>query len=442
MHKTYSINQRTILATSVVLACFLGIVGWVLDIAFRDSAAQSVQQNLESTLYGLIAVAEVNTQQQLSIPNFLTDERLNRPGSGLYALITDTNNKPSWQSRSLLGESVPATAMAAVGQRLFRHAQQDSLFIYSAGIAWEIGEGRELDYTFNILTNQDSYLAQVQQFRQSLWGWLGLVAIGLLIIQILLLRWSLSPLRRVADDLVKVESGKQEQLGSDYPHELQGVTHNLNRLLGSRQHQLTRYRNALANLAHSLKTPLAILRGLDPQADNQQALHEQTSHMNRIIDYQLQRASTAAHTGLIHQTVLQPVIQRIVQSLEKVYVDRQLAIEIDIAGSLSLAVDENDLMELAGNLLDNAFKWSSRQIRVSADQDSREVRLMIDDDGKGIDSETAQRLFKRGARADMTVDGQGIGLAVSHEIISAYQGNIDIQSSDLGGTRVITTLPR
>ena len=100
MPRTYSINQRTLLTTTVALFCFLGIVGWVLDRAFNDSAAQAVQLRLETTLYGLLAVAEVNNSQQLSIPNFLTEERFNRPNSGLYALIIDKDNRSGWRARA------------------------------------------------------------------------------------------------------------------------------------------------------------------------------------------------------------------------------------------------------------------------------------------------------------------------------------------------------
>jgi two-component system sensor histidine kinase PhoQ len=440
----YSINQRTLLTTTVALFCFLGIVGWVLDRAFNDSAEQAVQQRLESTLYGLLAVADVTNSQQLTIPNFLTDERFNRPGSGLYALITDKSNAIVWQSRSLLGVPEPDLNFIPAGKRVFSIAgPSQAFFIYSAGIAWEIDDVKTIDYTFHILTSADGFQTQVNQFRRSLWGWLAGATLILLAIQILLLRWGLTPLRQVSNDLIKVENGTTDHLPENYPIELHGLTKNLNHLLKVREQQLTRYRNALADLAHSLKTPLAVLRGLSLNNDvkNQQTIHEQTQRMNQIVDYQLQRAATAGQTGLISKTKLYPAIQRIINSLGKVYADKAINVEMEIAKQIQLVIDENDLMELMGNLLDNSFKWANHLVRVSAAKQDNSVTIEVEDDGPGIDAAQVSHVMQRGARVDIAIDGHGIGLAVCHDIVSAYQGGIKIEQGQLSGTRVVISLP-
>ena len=444
MSQPYSINQRTLLTTTVALFCFLGIVGWVLDRAFNDSAEQAVQQRLESTLYGLLAVADVTNSQQLTIPNFLTDERFNRPGSGLYALITDKSNAIVWQSRSLLGVPEPDLNFIPAGKRVFSIAGPlQAFFIYSAGIAWEIDDVKTIDYTFHILTSADGFQTQVNQFRRSLWGWLAGATLILLAIQILLLRWGLTPLRQVSNDLIKVENGTTDHLPENYPIELHGLTKNLNHLLKVREQQLTRYRNALADLAHSLKTPLAVLRGLSLNNDvkNQQTIHEQTQRMNQIVDYQLQRAATAGQTGLISKTKLYPAIQRIINSLGKVYADKAINVEMEIAKQIQLVIDENDLMELMGNLLDNSFKWANHLVRVSAAKQDNSVTIEVEDDGPGIDAAQVSHVMQRGARVDIAIDGHGIGLAVCHDIVSAYQGGIKIEQGQLSGTRVVISLP-
>lgn len=439
MSQPYSINQRTLLTTTVALFCFLGIVGWVLDRAFNDSAAQAVQQRLESTLYGLLAVADVTSSHQLTVPHFLTDERFNRPGSGLYAVITDKSNMTIWQSRSLLGESVPNLSFIPEGKRMFSIAgQTQPFFIYSAGIAWEVDDTKTIDYTFHILTSPDSFQTQVNQFRRSLWGWLAAATLILLAIQILLLRWGLTPLRQVSNDLLKVENGTRDHLPENYPIELHGLTKNLNHLLKVREQQLTRYRNALADLAHSLKTPLAVLRGLSLNNDvkNQQTIHEQTQRMNQIVDYQLQRAATAGQSGLVTKTKLRSVVQRITNSLNKVYIDKSINCEIEIDPQVLLPIEENDLMELMGNLLDNAYKWADSLIRISAAEQAHSITINIEDNGPGIDAAQVSHVMQRGARVDMAIDGQGIGLAVCHDIVSAYQGSIEIQQSRLSGAKI------
>jgi len=443
--RTYSINQRTLLTTTIALFCFLGIVGWVLDRAFNDSAAQAVQLRLETTLYGLLAVADVNSAQELSIPNFLTDERFNRPNSGLYALITDEDNKTVWQSRSLLGMPLPDLTPVSTGERIFIIARPSQAhFIYSAGIAWEISDTTTLDYTFHILTSPDSFQAQVSQFRQSLWGWLAAASIILLTIQVLLLRWSLLPLRQVSSDLLDVKNGRHDQLSENYPVELHGLTNNLNHLLRLREQQLTRYRNALSDLAHSLKTPLAVLRGLSLSGNddkNQQVIHEQTQRMNQIVDYQLQRAATAGQTGLAARIKLQPIVHRITDSLDKVYIDKNIDCEIDIDPQLSLTIEENDLMELLGNLIDNAYKWTNSLVHISAIVQTDDTLIRIEDNGPGIDATQVSQVMQRGIRADTATGGQGIGLAVCHDIINAYQGSIEVDQSQHGGTRINITLP-
>jgi two-component system sensor histidine kinase PhoQ len=234
-------------------------------------------------------------------------------------------------------------------------------------------------------------------------------------------------LRQVSNDLLKVENGTKDHLPENYPIELHGLTKNLNHLLKVREQQLTRYRNALADLAHSLKTPLAVLRGLSLNNDlkNQQTIHEQTQRMTQIVDYQLQRAATAGQAGLVTKT-----------KLRSVYIDKSINCEIEIDPQVLLPIEENDLMELMGNLLDNAYKWADSLIRISAAEQAHGITINIEDNGPGIDAAQVSHVMQRGARVDMAIDGQGIGLAVCHDIVSAYQGSIEIQQSRLSGARI------
>ena len=443
MNHPLSINQRSLIAIILSLVCFLGTAGWLLDKAFRDSALQGEQQRLESILYGLLAVTDISPEGKLSLPNFLADERFNRPNSGLYATINNEHSELLWQSRSVLGQALPRLYQQATGKRTFQYPTTSGYFIYSAGIAWEVEASQAIKLDFHIISSPDFYELQITQFRKSLWGWFIALALILLAVQIAVLKWSLSPLQQVSRDLHDVESGNKQQLSSDYPVELTGLTDNLNNLLHNREQQLSRYRNSLDDLAHSLKTPLAVLRGMDLRntETSKTITAEQVERMTRIIDYHLQRAATVGQAPLMGATLVKPVVKRLMNSLSKVYADKKVHCDIAVENDPGIAVDENDLMELLGNLLDNAYKWCSGEILVSVSYAAEHTVIQVEDDGPGIHVEQSNEVLLRGKRADQSVDGQGIGLALVSEVAHAYHGNIEISRSSLGGACITLTFP-
>ncbi len=446
-----SLNLRLGLAASLVLVAFLGLTGWALDRAFRDSAETAVRERLQAHIYGLLAVADLDRRGELSMPASLPEERFQRPGSGLYAQIVRTDQTIAWQSPSQLGQTLPTPPAMQAGEWLFTRqvtADEHKLFVLAFGSSWDLGK-RSVDFTFSVSEDPETYLAQVSQFRHSLFVWFIALAIGVLIAQGLVLRWGLSPLRRVERDLTAVEHGERELLAGDYPRELRGLTDNLNALLRSERGRMDRYRDALADLAHSLKTPLAVLRGAGRETTAADALellvHEQTERMGQIIDYQLQRAATSGRTTLMTPIAIAALLQRIIASLEKVYVERHLQLSLQADSALQFRGDEADLMEVCGNLLDNACKWAATQVVVSAQlhehAGKQQLQVCVEDDGPGIAPELRASVLGRGVRIDSSVPGQGIGLAVVGDIAAAYGGSIAIEHSDsLGGARVCAHL--
>jgi two-component system, OmpR family, sensor histidine kinase PhoQ len=267
----------------------------------------------------------------------------------------------------------------------------------------------------------------------------------LLAAQGLILRWSLKPLRQVAAEIKDIETGRRDELSSGYPEELRPLTTNLNALLRQGRAHLERYRNALGDLAHSLKTPLAVARGaLDNDADSgelRRTLGEQVARMNRTVDYQLQRAAAAGRIALSAPLPVAPLARKILDSLAKVYADRALQLRAEIAATTVFYGDEGDLLEILGNLADNACKWCRRQVVVRAhptDRDGRtELMVEVEDDGPGIPADQAPLLLNRGQRADPTVAGHGIGLAVVRDLVEeVYYGRLEIGQGALGGARV------
>ncbi|HKK14442.1 MAG TPA: ATP-binding protein [Gammaproteobacteria bacterium] len=442
-----SLQARLVLAASLVLTVFLGVGGFALDRSFHDSAKTSVRQRLQAHVYALLAAADVDSRGMLHMPASLSDERLQRPGSGLYAQVEGAGGAVLWRSASELGKQIPAAGPLVPGRWAFARLpapQGGGLFMLSFGVAWDTGADGGQRYTFTVAEDVAAYQAQVDRFRRSLVIWLGAAAGLLLLVQGSILRWSLAPLRAVERELQAVEAGAQSRLEGAYPRELKGLTGHLNALLESERRQLARYRDALADLAHSLKTPLAVLRGaLDPRRREQleSVVREQADRMNTIVDYQLQRAATSGRTALMAPVNVASVIERVVNSLHKVYRDRDVQAELRVADDILFHGDEDDLMELAGNLADNAFKWCRHRVRVSAHREGQSLLLAVEDDGPGIPAGQRDRVLDRGGRADAGVSGHGIGLAVVADIVTAYGGTLRIETGELGGARVCAAFP-
>jgi two-component system sensor histidine kinase PhoQ len=371
---------------------------------------------------------------------------LGLPSSGVYAYITSKDGETLWRSSSVLGAEPPPPVALGRGEKRFNKvsASDAEYYMLAYGVNWAPGTIGEdaLALTFNISSDLKSFNKQIVRYRATLWGWLSAMAILLLVSQAVILRWGLRPLRKVGDELNRIENGKQEQIEKQYPHEIKRLTDNINILLEHEREHKTRYRNALGDLAHSLKTPLAVLQsslaGKDEKTVN--AFQEQIEHMNNIVEYQLQRAATAGSPGIGKYVDMEASINRITSSLLKVYHDKQIILEVNVDPSLMFKGDEGDLLEILGNLCDNAFKWSKKQVVINAEQQGKKLNLRIEDDGSGMKPELVQQLLKRGARADEAVPGHGIGLSIVNNIVHAYHGELRIEKSKLGGTSVVVVL--
>ena len=440
-----SLNARVTLGAALVLAVFVMLSALALERAFRDSARSARQERLLAQIYLLMAAAEVDAQGNLTLAGGPSEPRLDQPGSGLYAIITDSAGTVVWRSRSTLSVDAPHGAPLAAGTQRFEEMDRGGgFFVESFGLSWATAGG-SFPFTFSVAEDLTPYREQLAVYRRTLWTWLGALALLLVAAQWAILRWGLSPLRRVADELTRLEQGKQERITGDYPTELQRLTENLNTLLTHERAQQKRYRDALADLAHSLKTPLALVRAALREARSSdamtRALDEQVEHMDRIVGYQLQRASTAGRGGLAAPQPVRPVVERLLAALAKVYADKPVATEVTAEASVRFRGDEGDLTELLGNLLDNAFKWGRARVRVTAISRNGSLTLSVEDDGPGIAPEEAQHVLERGVRADQSVPGQGIGLAVVRDIVDAYAGELRIERSSLGGACVKLDLP-
>jgi len=430
-----SLNLRIILSATLVLIIFITLTAAALDRAFFDSTQSALRDKLTSQLYSLMAAAEVDDSGIL-MPSSELDALLGLPSSGVYAFITSVENNILWKSSSSLGATPPQPISLQTGEKKFSKiiVSNKAYFALAYGVNWATQTG-SIPLTFNLITDLSSFNKQINQYRKTLWGWLLAMALLLLISQAVILRWGLSPLRKVGVELNLIEAGEQEKIEDTYPQEIDRLTTNINSLLLQERQQKSRYRNALGDLAHSLKTPLAVLQS-STSGQKKDNLQEQINRMNAIVEYQLQRAATAGSSSLGKSVNVSVILNRMLESLQKVYRDKPVVLNMNIDETLLFKGDEGDLMELLGNLLDNAFKWASQRIDIDVQKQDEKLLISVSDDGPGIAPQQANELLKRGVRADQTAAGHGIGLSIVGNIIDAYKGEIHIGKSTAGGARI------
>jgi two-component system sensor histidine kinase PhoQ len=455
-----SITARVAVGAGVVVVVFIVFAAWALDTAFRDSASRAREQRLLAQVYLLMAAAEVDTEGRVVLPVDRLDPALEAPASGLFARVLDGSGRSVWRSGSLQAAPVGDARFAgeegtelgpplAPGVKVFDEVVRPDGARWARqrfGVRWAVGDGEaSRQLTFVVLEDASAFEAMLSQYRRTLWGWLAWMALLLPAAQAVILRWGLRPLQRLAADLARLESGQGSRLELPKAPELRPLAVNLNALLEQGQRRQARYRDALADLAHSLKTPLALLdarlREPDVPPGLRSALADPAHQMARMIDYQLQRAAAAGRRALAPALPLRTHAERLTAALVKVHADKAPTITVDIPETWSIRVDEGDLTEMLGNLIDNACKWCRQQVVVRPVDSGSEVALVVDDDGPGIDEAVGRRVLERGVRADEAVPGQGIGLAVVREIVEACGGTIDIGRSPLGGARVALSWP-
>ena len=310
------------------------------------------------------------------------------------------------------------------------------------------GTPRDMAVRIHVAEHESALNAQLDVFRRTLWLWLVGLGIVLLLVDLLLLRWSLTPLRRVASDLARVERGDQDRLEGRYPSELDGLTRSLNDFIESEREQRARHRNTLADLAHSLKTPLAVVRseleGEGGDASLRDTVEEQVRRMDEIVAYQLSRAATAGHKTFAAAIGIEQLAEEIVQSLEKVHADKHVLCEFEIDPEARFYGEQGDLMELLGNLLENAFKWARHRVLLTVKRTGpigarrRGLEIVVEDDGPGIPEDQVERVLERGQRGDERVQGHGIGLAIVRDIVRAYRGELVVSRSAAFGGAAFT----
>jgi len=441
--RTLSLNQRIISGAIVVLLFFITLTAATLNNAFVKSSENALSDTLTTQLYALIATAEIDiidSKTQFSMPSDDLATLLGLPNSGLYAQVISPNQTIIWQSESNISAVSPKAIFIKSGEKQSHKISLNHQQFYQLtyGIDWIIND-KNIPLTFVINQDLNVFNQQLDDYSQTLWLWLGGMAVFLIISQILILKWGLSPINDVVNELKKIEQGQQEKIDQTYPKEIEFLSQNINHLLANEHAQKKRYRNALGDLAHSLKTPLAILQSSLPKTNDAPLMAEQIDRMNNIVEYQLQKAATAGTNNLSQAIDITTLLQRIIDSLQKVYRDKNINVTLTSANPLSYKADEGDMMELFGNIIDNAFKWANTDIKVTAEL-NKSLIIKVSDDGPGFPEDLIEALKIRGQRADETTPGHGIGLSIVNNIVDSYGGDIDISNNMSQGSTVLVKI--
>jgi two-component system sensor histidine kinase PhoQ len=457
--RALSLHARQLISASLGLIAFLGLTGIALDKAFQSSLVNSLEERMER--YASVYWNEVELDSKGKINSLAIDRspdvRFNNFRSGLYAQIEGDNS--SWQSPSVALFSLPKLMIGQVGSSEFGGpvtlpiGEDSSInaYQYTATKELQTENGSEI-LGLRIYENENEIFKQIAEFRKSIWVYLVFAGLLLVLVQIIILRWSLQPLRLLESDLQALQLGKQQGLMKVYPLELKLISSSINALIESERSNLELSRNTLADLAHSLKTPLAVLRTQSEHISNpdefKREVEVQLIRMNDIVSYQLSRASRTGHTLYSAPIDILPHAEIIVTSLEKIYSAKGVYCEFEIDDLSQFSGELGDLQELLGNFLENAFKWAKKRVLLTIhpvfEHGAKRPGLFIsiEDDGVGIAPEDISKILQRGVRGDERVQGHGIGLAIVQDIIKSYNGELSVDRSvELGGARFTINLP-
>jgi len=429
----------------------------VLSGIFRGAVQESLDDRLFFDLDGLIAAAEVDAPEHVTLQGRFADPRFERVFSGWYWQIEPdmpqlTESQPQ-TSRSLWDQTLmPANLAAGANNSLWGYAKGPDgqrMRVVERLIALpRTAEGREDTQTFRFIVASDltEMDADVARFNRTMAWSFAAFSLGLLAAIAIQVRVGLMPLRRVSEALARIREGRARQLEGKFPSEIAPLASELNGLIAHSAEVVGRARAHVANLAHFLKTPLTVLANEASAANGPLAetVSRQVTSMRRQVDHYLARARAAGALDVLgSRTELAPVLNDLARVLKRMHPDKDLCIEVGVTPGLAFRGEREDLEEMAGNLVDNACKWARGRISVEARAlDGGRFSLAVEDDGPGLTPQERARAMQRGERFDETVPGTGLGLAIVRDIAKLYGGNITLGESALGGLAARLELPR
>jgi len=404
-----SITSRLVIGTSIVLSVFVILVGLSVSYSVHQRAETARLDRLQGLIYGILGATDIDDNASLSVNTLaLPDPILSQSTAGLYAELVGSDGEKLWQSTSTTSW-IPQVKVRPIGDWLFETTQGAStspLHRLQLATAWEFANGEEIPFIVHVVSEADSLAKQLKRFDRTLWASLA------------------------------IERGNRDSLTERVPAELQSLTMGLNALLGAERERHSQYRHLLDDLAHSLKTPLSVLQNLSkPNQAERDTILEQTRFMRQSIERHTQRANIRSPRYLAPMVNVLAVIERTCSSLNKLYESSRIEFNLDgINSDFTVRMDEADLYEVVGNILENACKYGCKTIWVSAKTKSN--TLIFEDDGPGFPDIDLNQLAQRGVRADSQTQGSGMGLAAVQQLMAAHGGQLLPTHRPQGGAHI------
>ncbi len=441
-----SLRFRLVALSFLTIAAALLATGIALNDRFAKYFENRINAELAQHLEQLATSISLDDAQNIDVSQ-LPDRRFEQPFSGLYWQII-RKGSPAILSRSLWGKPISLSDSYLAGDRFnARSFSPTGTPVLVSGWVIVLGEADNAQQmVLSVAINQSEMQNAAEGFRSFLAKWLGVLLVGLMVAAWLQIGIGLAPLNHIRRKVEKVKNNANLRLSGQFPAEVQPLVDEVNTLLEAHELSLRSARAKASDLAHGLKTPLAIMRAIlaEFQADNSaekiEEMTMQISAMHRFIEREL--AQVRKNHLTTQHTLVEQGVQKMVASMKKLPRGAGIDWKIDIAEGLVIPLDDHDLAELLGNLLDNARKWAKGEITISGTKKNPNVGgLEISDDGHGVSVEDLKTLNSGGKIQETSTSGSGLGLAICHDLIGAVGGTIQFTRSRLGGLTVTLAWP-
>ncbi|MCP5187848.1 MAG: GHKL domain-containing protein [Pseudomonadales bacterium] len=445
---TRSLRIRLLAGTLLWVMATIAIAGWGLAELFRRHLAEQFRAGLVVQLDQLTANLAIDQAGQPVLSAPLSDPRLRRPLSGLYWQIDRLGNSQQnalpgvLRSRSLWDTTLTVPDDAPVDGEIHEHQVRTSDGAQLGMIERIVSPAEQPEQSYRLIVAATTNLITepAERFNGMLMWSLGSLGIGLLAAAIAQVLIGLRPLGHLRRKLAELREGTAQNIGGSFPAEIQPLVDDFNDVLSHNARIVAHARIQAGNLAHAVKTPLSVLANAASSPDPQlpQLVKEQVAAAQRQVDYHLARARAAGSSDIPGvRSPVRPVVESLIRVMNHVYRDKDISASLDTGDIEPLFWgEEQDLQEILGNLLDNAWKWAHNCVSIQCRSDGNALTVLIDDDGPGLAPELRQAMLTRGMRADERVAGTGLGLAIVSDLVELYHGSINLESSPAGGLRV------
>ena len=452
-----SLSFRLVATSAIVAVILLVSAAFLLNYLFQAALERNFDARLRAVLDGLLANVELSQDGAPGMQGQIADTRFSLPLSGWYWQVSPPKdrNVGDLASDSLLEQRLAPDQTMLLnrdkgGVASFYIQDSEGKQLRAIEQKFKLFGGAE-EFSFLVAGNFDELREEILAFRRALYGVLGLLGFGLLASILLQVRVALRPVQAMQQSLSAIRGGRAERLEGEFPSELQPVADELNLLIQANTEVIERARTQVGNLAHALKTPLSVLtnEAQENQTPFAKKVSEQTEIMRDQVSLYLDRARRAARAQTIGSVCeVEPVIAALARTITRINRDKDVEIEVVVTPGLKFRGETQDFEEMAGNLIDNAAKWSTRKVLVTAAlmtgtmEAGRDwLMVMVDDDGKGLPADKRADAVKRGKRLDETKPGSGLGLSIVTETAAMYGGTVVLGDAEMGGLRVQLKLP-